>query len=143
MGSIQECRKTQNRAIVFWRVFLLLSLLAILSPAVADRLIQFEVTMALAFFGIVCAVTSMVMIGVFKHRRKLIESISETGSFLDAWEVQDRFGEHQGKVVPACFSREGVFYASVVCSNCVDKINSGMQARGHEGTTYRNTGDQR
>jgi hypothetical protein len=33
--------------------------------------------------------------------------------------------------------------ASVVCSNCVDKINSGMQRRGHEGTTDRNTGDQR
>ncbi len=111
MKTLEESRKRQRNAIVFWRIFLMISWFAVLSPALADKLISFDASMAAAFLGIVCVVISLVMIRVFNTRIKLIIDLSDPDSLMDAWDVEDRYHENQGRVQQAYFSKCGVFYA--------------------------------
>ena len=111
MRTIEQSYARQKNAVKVWAVMICVSVLLILSPAAADRLISFEASMAAAFVGLVMVIVSITMVVVYTNRKKLVASLSDGGSILDVWECADRYGENKGLPILAYFSVKGVFYA--------------------------------
>ena len=100
-----------RKMVKFWSILLCVSILPVLSPAVADRLISFEASMAAAFIGLIMVIISIAMIVVYKNRKKLLASLFDKQSILDIWECSDSYDENKGLQIQAYFSVKGVFYA--------------------------------
>lgn len=111
MKKAEQVLRNQKNAILFWWIFLIISVLMILSPSIADKLISFEASMAAVFIGIVTFIVSIAMIRIYNNRKRLMMSLFNSSDLLDVWECPDRYNLNKGNPIQAYFSKNGVFFA--------------------------------
>lgn len=110
MKTLEQSLSNHRRAVKGWRVSLVLACVAIFAPMLADSVLDFDVTMALSFSGLVVAPTSYMVMLVYKRRLQVIASIANGAESLAQWLCEDRYDFNKGQPTPASFSRSGFFY---------------------------------
>lgn len=134
MKTLQESMRSERRNAAIWGVLTPLFVLLLLLPFVAEDVIAFEAGMALAFFSLVMAIVGFVMTGVYKKRKRLLQTLAETAEMLAQWDAPDVYGENGGRPIPALFARQGVFYAGKpYCLHSYDCVILGAQVIFDEG----------
>ena len=110
MKTLESSLKRQKSAMTFWKICLVVSILLIGTVFLPEEISLDEAAFGLAFIGIVTAVISFTMVRVYKKRKILLETMTDTDTFIDFWECPDRYESNKGQPVPAYFSKAGFFY---------------------------------